>query len=168
LTIRQATEKDIPAIVHTYVQSWQSTYRGLLPPSFLEAINPLSAEKTFRESFESKGFSYFVLLAENPGGETMGYLDGGRDREDPGKTLGEIYGMYLLEPFQGQGTGRELLEAAFRKYKALGFREVRTWVLREGLARGFYEKAGGKPGTETKNMSIGKDSISLVSYRWEL
>ena len=28
---RPATEKDIPAITHTYVQAWQSTYRGLLP-----------------------------------------------------------------------------------------------------------------------------------------
>lgn len=168
MPIRQATEKDIPAITHTYVQAWQSTYRGLLPQPFLEAINPLSAEQTFQESFQSEKFSYFVLLAENPGGETMGYLDGGRDREDPGKDLGEIYGMYLLEPFQRRGIGRQLMREAFRKFKDLGFREVRTWVLREGLARGFYEKAGGKPGTETKLMSIGKDSMTLVSYRWNL
>lgn len=168
MPIRLATEKDIPAITHTYVQAWHATYRGLVPQPFLEAINPLSAEQTFRESFQSEGFSYFVLLAETSPGEIMGYLDGGRDRGDPGNDLGEIYGMYLMEPFQRRGIGRELMGEAFRKFKSLGFRKVRTWVLREGLARGFYEKAGGRPGAETKRLSIGKDFIDLVSYRWNL
>jgi GNAT superfamily N-acetyltransferase len=168
MPIRQAAEKDISAIAHIYVQSWLSTYRNLLPESFLRAVNPLNAEKTFRESFQSEGFSYFILLAENPEGETMGYLDGGRDREDPGKSLGEIYGMYLLEAFQGRGMGRELLREAFQKFKGLGFTGVRTWVLREGLARGFYEKAGGRIEGVAKNMMIGKDYITLVSYHWDL
>jgi GNAT superfamily N-acetyltransferase len=98
----------------------------------------------------------------------MGYLDGGRDREDPGKNLGEIYGMYLLEAFQGRGIGRDLLREAFQKLRGLDFHGVRTWVLREGIARRFYDKEGGKLDGETKNMVIGKDSITLVSYRWDL
>jgi GNAT superfamily N-acetyltransferase len=170
MTIRTATEKDIPAITRVYAQSWQSTYQGLLPEPFLKAINPVSAEKTFRESFQSEGFSYFVLAAENEDGEIMGYLDGGKDRDTlgDGLGLGEIYGMYLLEPFQRRGIGGELLRESFKKFRDLGFLEIRAWVLREGLARGFYEKEGGRLSTETKLMTIEKDSATLVSYRWNL
>ncbi len=168
MPVRPASEKDIQVISDIYVKTWLSTYRGLVPGSFLKAVNPISADKTFRESFISQGYSYYVLLAESSQGEIMGYLDGGGDREDPKKNLGEIYGLYVQETFQGKGTGLELLRQAFDKFRVLKFHSVRTWVLREGPSWGFYEKVGGKLQTETKRLAIGTDSINLVSYRWDL
>jgi ribosomal protein S18 acetylase RimI-like enzyme len=168
LPVRPASEKDIPAISRIYVETWFSTYRRLMADSFLKAVNPVSAERTFWESFLSKGYSYFVLVAENSAGEIMGYLDGGRDREDPKKHLGEIYGLYVLENFQGKGTGRELLRRAFEEFRTLKFPTVRAWVLKEGPSRGFYEREDGKLQNETKQLALGTDSINLVSYRWNL
>jgi len=168
MSIRQAAESDIPLICSIYVQAWHSTYRALLPETFLNAVIPISAEKIFRESFQSDLYSYFVLLVETSEGNVMGYLDGGKDRENPEKKLGEIYGLYLLEPFQGKGFGRELLKAAFDQFRRLKFTKVRTWVLREGPARSFYEREGGKIEGEPKRLVLGNDSITLVSYGWEL
>ncbi len=168
MPIRLATSKDIPDISRIYTQVWNSTYQGLLPDAFLKAIQYPIAEKTFQESFQSVGYSYFVLLAEKPEGQIVGYLDGGRDRENKEVSLGEIYGMYLQESYQGQGLGMFLLEEAFQRFRSMGWNQARTWVLREGKARGFYEKAGGKLGGETKKMTLGADSMNLVSYRWNL
>ena len=168
MSIRLADEKDVPAITGVYIRSWYSTYRGLLPESLLNMITPEGAEKTFRESFRSEGYSYFVLLAEDGSGALMGYLDGGKDRESDRKDLAEVYGMYLPEPFQKQGWGRELFREAFLKFRDQGFLEARTWVLQQGLARGFYEKMGGRLDPETRRVGNGKDWMTLVSYRWNL
>ncbi len=61
----------------------------------------------------------------------------------PQENLGEVYGMYLYETHQGKGWGKKLLQEAFQRFRAFGFGQARAWVLREGRARGFYEKAGG-------------------------
>jgi GNAT superfamily N-acetyltransferase len=168
MPIRLAEPKNIPAITRVSTQVWRSSYYDLLPDSFLNAIEPLGAEKIFRESFSSEGSSYFVLLAEDAKGEALGYLDGGRDRIDSKENLGEVYGMYLYEAHQGKGWGKELLQEAFRRFRALGFGQARAWVLREGKARGFYEKAGGRLESLTKRLTLGEDSITLVSYKWNL
>jgi L-amino acid N-acyltransferase YncA len=168
MPIRLAESRDIPSITQVYTQVWRSSYYDLLPDSFLNSIEPLGAEKIFRESFESEGSSYFVLLAESPEGEILGYLDGGRDRVAPQENLAEVYGMYLWESHQGKGWGKELLKEAFQRFRALGFSQARAWVLRAGKARGFYEKAGGRLESLTKRLTLGEDSITLVSYRWNL
>ena len=131
MLIRPANPEDIQAVSDVYVRSWRATYEGLAPETFVKGITVESAAEIFRDSLNSQEYCYFLHLAENPEGRAVGFADGGRERRHPESGIGELYGLYLLEEFQGQGIGRGLFQASVKSLAQSGMDSMKAWILEE-------------------------------------
>ena len=167
MIIRAGTIADVPEISRVYAQSWKTTYTGLVPDLFVDGLTEKAALQIFTDSLQPNEFSYFFHVAQTPEGRLVGFADGGKERSDPSKGIGEIYAIYLLEEFQGRGTGKKLFDAARESLIQSGMNSMVVWVMEKSPHRKFYESAGGKPAPGTKQLEVAGMKIRLVSYLWE-
>jgi GNAT superfamily N-acetyltransferase len=164
--IRPGTLADVPAISQAYAESWRTTYEGLVPDLFVRGMTVEAAVKIFTESLQPNGYSYFLHVAEAPGGRIVGFADGGKERSHPESGMGELYAIYLLKEFQGQGIGQALFKAAVGSLVHSGMTRMIVWVLEQSPYRKFYESMGGKLEPGIKRLDVVDQQIRLVPYRW--
>ncbi len=108
---------------------------------------------------------YVVQEAHDREG-VVGFASGGRERAGETGYTGELYAVYLLEPFQRRGHGRELVRAVVGGLRELGLEDMIIWVLRDNRpARNFYERLGGVY-VRTQPITIGSVTLEEVSYGW--
>jgi GNAT superfamily N-acetyltransferase len=167
MRIRPGTHADIEEVSRAYVEAWRTTYQGLTPDAFVNGMTAGAAAQIFRDSLQPNSYSYFFHVAETPEGRIVGFADGGRERSHPESGLGELYAIYLLKEFQGQGMGQKLFEAAVESLLKSGIQRMVVWVLGKSPYRKFYESLNGKLEPGTKQLNIGGETIQLLSYRWD-
>jgi GNAT superfamily N-acetyltransferase len=146
--IRPMTEADAAAVAEVRVRSWQSTYRGLIPQSYLDAMSVADETERQRRFVTADGNGCESLVAEDADGTVTGWAYLGPYRKDEGESAaldadGELYAIYLRPEHVGRGVGRTLAETVVARCEARGFPWLRLWVL-EGneTARRFYERVG--------------------------
>jgi GNAT superfamily N-acetyltransferase len=161
--VRAATTDDAQEIARVHVASWRSTYEGLLPVDFLEALSePAYAARWIR--FIGEGSSRVYVVEHS--GELVGFASGGRERAGETGFSGELYAIYVLDPFQRQGYGRELVRAVVTGLREMGLDDMIIWVLRDNQpARRFYERLGGVY-VRAQPTTIGSATLEEVSYGW--
>ncbi|HEV2033627.1 MAG TPA: GNAT family N-acetyltransferase [Candidatus Dormibacteraeota bacterium] len=161
--IRPATIKDAAAIARVHVESWRTTYRGMLPEEFLASLSELGyAERWERVIRDGASLVHVVEDA----GELVGFASGGRERAGETAYTGELYAIYLLESAQRRGQGRELLRAIVDGLRRMKLRDMIIWVLRDNRpARLFYERLGGVY-VRSQPITIGPATLEEVSYGW--
>lgn len=165
MPIRRAHVADAPAIAKVHVDGWRSTYRGLVPDDFLASLSYAQREQLWRRILSESEPDTCVYVAEDQSGTVVGFASGGREcRGDPTYT-GELYAIYLLEAYQGQGIGRQLTMAVVNRLIEAGMASLLIWVLAENPARGFYEALGGQP-VYHKTVTIGGAQLREVGYGW--
>jgi GNAT superfamily N-acetyltransferase len=164
--IRPGTIDDITEVSKAYAESWKSTYVGLVPESFLKGMTPEAAAQIFADSLKPNSYSYFFYVAETPEGRIVGFADGGKERSNPESGMGELYAIYLLKEFQGQGVGWQLFQAAVQSLLRSGMTNMIVWVLEQSPYRKFYESMGGKLEPGIKRLDVVDQQIRLVPYRW--
>jgi len=164
--IREAAILDAPAMARVHVDTWRTTYPGIVPDDVLAGLSYARSEKIWADILSTGGDPQFNYVAEADGGEIVGIASGGPERADTAGYDGELYGIYVLKKAQGAGIGRQLTEATARRLKERGFTSMLVWVLRDNHpARGFYEKLGGVYVTE-KEITIGGATLIEVAYGW--
>ncbi len=140
-TVRKAVPADALGITIVNVYTWKTAYAGLVPEKMIdERIADLlpRAEKSRRGIEEGGGY----LVGEDDG-TVVGFCMFGACRNEAYPGAGEIYALYVLDGYQGQGAGRALFAAAAGALKAQGFSTLIVNCLLGNLARGFYERMGG-------------------------
>jgi GNAT superfamily N-acetyltransferase len=167
LNIRQGNTKDISAISQAYVESWRTTYEGLVPELFVKGMTVEAAVKIFTDSLQPNEYSYFLYVAETPEGRIVGFADGGKERSHPETGMGELYAIYLLKEFQGKGIGKAFFHEATKNLVQSGMNSMIVWVLEQSPYRKFYESMGGKLEPGIKRLDVVDQQIRLVPYRWE-
>lgn len=169
--IRDATPADARAIAGVHVDSWRTTYRGLLPDEVLAGLDAdrmaASRERLLREPPPG----HLTLVAED-GGTVVGFAVAGPSR-DP-VAAGEVYAVYVLASHQRRGLGGALLRGCARRLAAAGLRSLVIWVLRENRsARSFYERLGGVARLEKEDSVFDgtadapRHPIVETGYVWE-
>lgn len=135
---------DAPAIARVHVSSWRTTYRGLLPDTYLDAMDVAEyADRWSRTLRDPYGRSVVLLVEEQD--RTVGFASCGRERDGDRRYEGELYAIYLLEEAQRRGHGRALVEASAAALALRGMSSMVVWVLRDNAgARRFYERLGGR------------------------
>jgi GNAT superfamily N-acetyltransferase len=165
LHIRSATVNDAAALAKVHVDSWRTTYAALVPADFLARLSYAQREQQWRQVCTDSSGVNFVYVAENACGTVVGFVSGGPERgRDPVYT-GELYAIYLLAPYQGQGCGRQLVCTLVRRLAQAGMTTLLLWVLAENPARHFYERLGGHPVYE-KTVDIGGVPLLEIAYGW--
>jgi GNAT superfamily N-acetyltransferase len=159
--IRPATEADAAAIRAVQVQSWRETYRGIVPDSHLDTLDPTPSQ-WLRNIVAGLG----VQVAEDAHGIT-GFVAFGTHRTPELAFTGEVHAIYLLARAQGRGTGRALMRAAAAGLQARGHVNASLWVMtRNAAAMDFYLHLGGRPLREA-NFEIAGTSISETAIGWD-
>lgn len=165
IEVRLADHSDAHRIAGAFVESWRTTYAGMLPERVLLDLSPAQQEGAWRRSIDRQFGGNFVLVAEDDQGGVVGFANAGRSRIWPLAFAGEIYTLYLLPDYQGQGGGRKLLSAAFARMVEHNVTSAMVWVLAVNPARFFYEAMGAKRVAERHEMRWGV-RLREFAYGW--
>lgn len=166
VTIRDAKPDDATGIARVHVDSWKSTYRGIVPDDVLDGLSYHQREELRRRIFQNRLPGAFTLVAEDDSGTIVGFADAGPERTGDPDYRSEIYAIYLRREAQGHGVGRQLFEEVGRRLRQSGLDSVLIWVLEDNPSRGFYEHMGGKP-VQTQTVTIGKE-LTEIGYGWDV
>lgn len=161
ISIRSADVQDAAAIAHVHVQSWRTTYAGVVPAEYLASLNEDERACLWQDRLQ-RGLC--VHVAELEGG-VVGFASGGPIREPLGEYGAEMYAIYLLQSAQGSGIGRQLVGALARTLLAKDFTNMLVWVLEQNPAVRFYEKAGAQR-LGSKQIEIGGISLPEMALGW--
>ncbi len=129
MLIRAAQPEDAMDIGHVHVNSWRTTYRGLLPDSVLAAQSIGQRAAIWRQAAKAAltGESRsFVLVAEDSTDGIIGFASAGPEREEGSGFDGELYAIYLLQSHQGRGIGRQLTGRAVNLLVSEGHGSMRV------------------------------------------
>ena len=161
VAIRPATEADAGAIAHVHVESWRTTYAGIVPDAYLAGLDEVLRAQLWHEWLKGRAL---VLVAER-NGKVAGFAHAGANREALEKCDAELYSIYILRESQGRGTGTALLRAMAAALGERGFTSMAVWVLERNPARNFYEKMGAHLAA-SKVIEIGGAKLMEVAYAW--
>jgi GNAT superfamily N-acetyltransferase len=165
MRIRNARPEDAPAIGRIHVDSWRTSYKGIVPDDYLASLSYQRHENNWRQILSQFSHRNFIVVAENEQDELAGFASSGAKREGPQAYAGEVYAIYILQPYQKQGIGRKLLAASAQRLIENEMASMLLWVLADNPARGFYEHLGGQ-WLEEKSIEIGGVALLEVAYGW--
>lgn len=166
MTIREAVPADAEGIARVHVDSWRTTYPGIMPQEHLDALSYSDREKTWREILGGNGsLKSLEFVAETAVGEIVGFVSGGVERTGDPDYGGEIYALYLLQSAQGHGVGRRLVQTLARRLSDEGHKTLLIWVNVQNPARRFYEALGGVA-ARTGQREIKGVTYQDVGYGW--
>jgi len=160
--IRRAVAADAIAIARVHVESWRSTYAGIVPEEFLAALNLDDRAEMWGRMLAAEDGLMFV--AEDEEG-VFGFACGGKLREDLDSYDAGLYAIYLLRKNQGKGGGRGIFEALVASLQEAGYSGMALWVLKDNPAARFYEHLGGVR-IASKQINIGGAHLEEVAYGW--
>jgi len=164
--IRTANLTDAAGIARVHVDSWRTTYKGIIPDDFLAKLSYEQREHLWDDILADPSRSRFVYVAEDEPGQIVGFISGGRERNGDILYTGEIDAIYLLPAYQGRAIGRRMVVTLASRLIQESMTALLVWVLAANPARKFYERLGGQLVYE-KETSIGGASLTEVAYGWQ-
>ena len=138
--IREKEQKDCKGIAHVVTISWNETYKGIVPNWFLEELKNNENERS-QMSYEIDNNYQLVLEVDN---EIVGFVNYGISEDKEFNNCGEIYALYIVSKYKGNGYGRKLVEEAIKKLKQLGCDKMIIACLKGNPSNEFYKHIGGK------------------------
>ncbi len=167
MVIREALPADVPGIARVHVDSWRTTYRGLVPDSYLASLKYEDRQAMWERAFNNPNYGGFLYVVEAEGGEIVGFVSGGPSRsEDNAEYAGELYAIYILEAYQGQGIGRQLVEALVTRMAGAGIHSMLLWVMKDNPAERFYKALGGQK-MRTQQFELDGLMLDEIAYGWK-
>jgi L-amino acid N-acyltransferase YncA len=165
MVIREARIEDVPAVAKVHVDSWRTTYRGIVPDAYLDALAYENREQLWNGFFADPNRQGVLYVAENSERQIVGFASGGPSREKNPVYTGELYAIYLFKAAQGGGIGRQLIGVVASSLLQGGYQSILAWVLADNPSCKFYEAVGGKL-TQEKLIEIGGANLREVAYGW--
>ncbi|WP_028531148.1 GNAT family N-acetyltransferase [Paenibacillus sp. UNC217MF] len=164
MRIRKATINDAEGIAKVHVDSWRTTYKGIIPDDFLSKLSYKKRTDVWIKNIEKE--DNFVVLAENPEGQIVGFADCGKRETNIVPNSGDLTSIYILKEYHGRGLGKELLRQLFLHFKFLGYQNIFVDVLEDNKTRYFYEHYGAKLCDSTQ-IIIGGKALNELIYEWD-
>ena len=161
ISIRAAAFEDAGAIAHVHVESWRTTYAGIVPDAYLAGLDETLRAQLWREWLSGETL---VFVAEWDG-SVVGFAHGGKNREPVEACDAELYALYLLKDAQKRGIGTALLRAIAASLVERNFKSMSVWVLEQNRSRSFYEKTGARLATSSV-IDVGGVKLMEVAYAW--
>lgn len=167
--VRRAVAVDGAAIAAVKWRTFGTSYRGVLPDSFLdtrEVVPP--AAFWIGRAIVPPTRRHRLLVWGRPG-SVFGYVDCGPAHLDEfdghTTTAGEIYELYVDPTAQAAGGGTALTDAALTWLTDVGFDTVELSALAaNGAARRFYEASGWTPTGRVDRVELPGVAFDEVRY----
>jgi ribosomal protein S18 acetylase RimI-like enzyme len=141
--VRAMTPPDCRPVAEIRVGGWRSAYAGLVPRSYLDAMDVEEDAENRRRMLAKAGNPVVNLVAERAG-EIVGWAAYGPYRDGEIRTGdAELYALYTRPGHLGTGVGTALLRESAGRCAGAGHRSLFLWVLKENArARRFYARHG--------------------------
>lgn len=166
MKIRVATSQDAEGIANVHVNSWKTTYKGIVDEAYLDALSAADRVERWRWKAENLRDDEELLVISDDNGMIYGFMTYGMERESKRPTEGELYAVYLLEEMQGQGWGKRLFARMKEFMRVRGFQTLRVWVLEGNSALHFYQHMGGRE-IKRKEIEIGGKMHTEIALIWD-
>jgi GNAT superfamily N-acetyltransferase len=169
INIREARDEDASAIGKVIVDTWRSTYAGIVPQSFLDAMEYQSMADLWRGRITDPSKlwpGWFIYVVADDNGTVFGFAGGGPTTSPELPYSGELGFIYLLKDHQRRGTGKQLVKIVASRLKQLGHKAMVLWVFNANPSRAFYEALGGKVVGEKYVTRYG-GNIPETAYGWD-
>ncbi|MBI1777640.1 MAG: GNAT family N-acetyltransferase [Proteobacteria bacterium] len=163
-SIRPATERDLPAIARVLVDTWRSTFQGILPDSFLSALSYPEQEERHRRRMRQPENQHLVI--EDTAGTVVGFANSGRSRLVEYPHLSELYAIYILADHQARGLGRRLVGAVARALIVQGRSRMLVRALEANPCRAFYEHLGAER-LGMHSLAMEDFAVPAIDYGWD-
>lgn len=144
MLIRQAVLEDAKGIAKVHIESWKTTYKEILGTEYLDDLNYESRVEMWSKILEENHTESFISVAIDDEGQIVGFISGGKNRSVDPFINGELYAIYLLESFQRQGLGRQLMLPLVEFLQGQGIENMLVWVLKDNPSKQFYESLGAR------------------------
>lgn len=151
--IRPAYPADAATIARIHVDTWRSTYAGMIPDKTLVGMSVERHQRQWTRQLLGRRGDEFTLVAQDARHGIVGFGSAGRSRgpaalgqgrgQGPGLYDGEVFTLYVQPDCQGAGIGRRLLKDLFEGLRKRGMNSAVIWVLAMNPSRFFYEAMGG-------------------------
>jgi ribosomal protein S18 acetylase RimI-like enzyme len=166
MIVREAKIADVPAIARVNVDTWRTAYREIIPEDYLAKLSYEKRENSWLEIISTaENAPHFVYVAQNKSGKVVGFAAGGLERTGKYVYQGELFAIYILEEYQRQGIGRQLVRYVAANLTELGLNSMLVWVLGDNSACKFYEFLGGKKVDEQQTIRAGV-VVKEIAYGW--
>jgi ribosomal protein S18 acetylase RimI-like enzyme len=162
ITIRPAEPADTRAIAALDVETWRTTYAGMLSDRYLTGLSTRRREAGWASVIRREPRDVRVAVAADGG--IFGFGSCGPCRGEPGFT-GEVFTLYVAPDWQNRGIGRRLLLALFARLVATGRNSAIIWVLRDNPGRFFYQRLGGRQ-VSHKMLPFAGGHVAAQAYGW--
>ena len=158
--IRKATKEDAIGISMVQTNSWQSTYKGIVNSAFLDNLNSDEKAEWWTKIITAGNIVWVADV-----GSIIGFATGGKVRE-VAEFDAELYAIYLLDTYKGQGIGKMLFSTVVKQLCEAGASSMMVWVLKDNLSKAFYLKLGGEFIKE-EEIEIGNQKLVEEAYGWK-
>ncbi|MCH8622117.1 GNAT family N-acetyltransferase [Undibacterium sp. TS12] len=168
ISLRRATVDDAEAIAAVRVESWQATYRGMIPDDYLNEMRIEDSMLQWRQILQAMSQAQdriCVYVAESEG-HIIGFASGMMLPEPKLDMQAELTAVYLRPAWQRSGIGRRMVQKVARTLQAQGAESLLVWVISgNAIARNFYEELGAELLTEQAFSWDGMDLME-AGYGW--
>jgi GNAT superfamily N-acetyltransferase len=166
ISIRRARTLDAPGIAVVHAATWRNAYAGVLPDKFLAQLSVAHLSSQYDRMIHM-GLGVHIAVITKPfmNPAIVGFTTARRCR-NTALGEGEVETLYVLDDWQDQGLGRQLLRASAKYLAGLGCRSIYAWVLRDNPAGFFYQRLGGKR-IANSVAYVGGSAIPQVAYAWD-
>jgi len=165
MTVRPAQTDDIPAIARVHVDSWRTTYAGIVAAAYLNALSYEQHEERHRRYIAHP--DTFYLVAELPDEGIVGFLSGGPERSGERRFAGELFAIYLRQNHQRRGIGKGLVQKWAATLQERGLNSALVWVLADNApAISFYQRLGAKRLRE-QMIEVAGEPLKELAYGWD-
>jgi GNAT superfamily N-acetyltransferase len=165
IDIRTAVAADSRGIAQVRVDSWRTTYRGLIPDAYLDAMEVDASVALWDRVLGAESTAATVFVATRDG-EVVGFAAGNVLKEPKYGADSELTAVYVRRDLQRAGIGHRLVGAVVDAQRARGATAMIVWTIAGNKgARAFYEALGGELVVEQPFAWDGMDLIE-AGYVW--
>ena len=165
VTVRAATVDDAVAIARVRVESWRSTYKGMIPQAYLDGMSVEASAALWDKALAAANHRTHTFVAEDPDG-IVGFSSGVLLTEPKQGFVSELAAIYLRPAYQRNGLGRRLVGVVAEALVAQGATNMIVWVIAANAqARKFYAALGAELVIEQPFQWDGMDLLE-AGYGW--
>lgn len=161
--IKELTQETLEGAAKLHYESWLETYTGLIGEDYLDNLSferKLRIRKRVYNDGNPIGKTYVAITGDE---QIIGFCSANQCT-DNNLANGEIYAIYVLKKFQGQGVGSKLFDQASEYLSENKLKPFIIWVLGTNTkACRFYENKGGVL-THKKMDTIGINEYEILGY----
>ena len=135
---------DARAIAEVHVESWKSTYRGIVPDALLDGLSVEKRESGWRDLLAPQDSRSVTIVGCEAGGSVVGFASGGKEKTGELGCDGELYAIYLRHEVQRKGLGALLVRHVAQELVLRGFGSMAVWFWISTPRGNFTSASGGR------------------------